>query len=945
MEAANSGGMVWALWITLIAFRHDLLPNGFIPYFRETPCMKVTNPKYSSATFVFILLSFFVLAAPTSATGAELRLPLTVSNTLSQDRWQEPVSSGVPLPEGYNIVGTDNLILTESDGVTEVPAQFRVLSRWGPISNASKPLKWLLVDFHADVPANAKAVYYLKTSAKHQRHKGRSGISTREDSKKIVVDTGPLRFSVSKKRFNLFDEVFILENEDANQRRQIVSSTKANGIVIRRGKKVYSSSFSAPHYVAVEERGALRTVVVVKGRFASEDGTEFVGGDARGKPYEDGRPASQNHPLEYTVRISAYAGKSYAKVVYTLENNGNGYLTYHPINDVFIDANYVVLKPNLSSSTVATADSTSAEMDKSDGLVLVQGHSPRDKNDESKNFCYTITKNQTDVKKGARSAGWLDLSDEQRGITVWIRSFWQKFPKSIEVQNGELKIGILPDNDTEWEKGHYAEGNHYFSGGWHMTNEIFFYFHAHPARAAKSIEVITSLSDPLFASCSPGWFADSKAWGLIGPSGTESADGMTEKALSRYEMFQRMFIDPRVSLEHKSIETLRETRNLGKDHYGWENFGDLAWKWQGGVGPYCALHYDWPYIMWLQFVRTGDERFLGLAQEMTEHSMDMDQIHGFMDDGIWWWEDQGQELKHHKSYIGWGRGISHTWNGGYTLGYLLTGDNRYLNAAQRSANAGRAFWRKAISGQKVKFDQTRSQGWSILMLVNEYRITGDVDNLKQAMAIFSNSLLYTEQLPTSPGSNGKGYILVEKYHADPKMEGKAVVTFLSYPLEPLCELHLEASKAGLDVTELEAYLIRSLNWLRDCAYVGGTTKGAGGYSYLTISYATDPADLTRNNGGTLAHNIHVAGAFGYGCLMLKDKDSSLANAYLDFARQLFKDLMFYRTENHKEKGDYHSPTTLSPISWGWLPTATKEMAWIGRGGQFYLYSEYEISKQ
>src|SRR5438552_18646922 len=122
------------------------------------------------------------------------------------------------------------------------------------------------------------------------------------------------------------------------------------------------------------------------------------------------------------------------------------------------------------------------------------------------------------------------------------------------------------------------------------------------------------------------------------------------------------------------------------------------------------------------------------------------------------------------------------------------------------------------------------------MLINLYRTDGHVEHLKDGLTIFKNSLLYTEQLPTVPGSSGKGFIS----HYDPAdkvYHGTVVITFLIYPLEPLSELHYEASQDGLDVKELEAYLIRSLDWLKNFAYEGGATDKAVGQSPLTHSYA------------------------------------------------------------------------------------------------------------
>jgi hypothetical protein len=410
-------------------------------------------------------------------------------------------------------------------------------------------------------------------------------------------------------------------------------------------------------------------------------------------------------------------------------------------------------------------------------------------------------------------------------------------------------------------------------------------------------------------------------------------------------------IDSGASHDGVDMATMREHRGYPKwscDWYGWEDFGDLMHG--GNPCQPSSLIYDWPYIMWLQYARSGDERFRMLAEEMTDHSRDMDQHHNENDagqgtvaniaDGIWNWEN-GKFRGHHINFNSAGNIVSHTWNGGYALGYLLTGNPTYLEAARRSAMAGWRFWflYKKVDKGPVKYDQTRSQGWTILMLVNLYRITGERDLLEKAMQVFTNSLLYTEQLPDPPGSGGKGYISVGEYY-DKSYIGKVVATFATYHLEPLIELHVEAVRVGIPVDGLERFLFRSVDWLKNYAYVGGKALGPRKYVPLMLSYSTDPVNRTANKGAYVTMNGFVASASAYASLLLKDKDPARAQTYLDFARRLFKDLMFYMDfRGHPSDGSI-DPTLRSKIWWlSVYGVGPKVMGWIGRGGQPYLYVE------
>lgn len=931
--------------------------------------------------FLFLCIITFNRSA---LSETPLYVPLTITNQLDIDRIHEPVTTGIPLPMDLNVTDTRNLKVTSSDGLTASHVQFKVLSRWGELSDKTKPIRWVLVDFRADVPAKGKAIYYLtmvESGAENVLRKVNEleGIFVSEDVEKIIVDTGPMKFTIAKDKFNLFDQVIIKDSNSALEK-EVVSSSLENGIRINKGEMIYRSSLNQPDSVSIEEKGPLRAVIHIRGKYQNEEGDYFVGGDARQKPNKNGGPKAEGHPLEYNVRIHAYKDKNYVKVFYTLENNGNGWGDYYPSNDAFIDGLYLDLTTNLKEPISFVSQSVTDNLSHSDALNLLQTHSVNSKHDESKNFSYDVIKNGKPLFKGERSEGWIDVSDGNLGVTVGVKHFWQNYPKSIEINGNGISLGLLPDYEQMPEKGHYSEGNFYFSGGWHKTHEVLYYFHDAEKVNAEVEKIINSFKTPLVALAPGTWYADTKAWSLVAPRinnddsrkylqhygmlkdtrlSTESDPVKIQReAIERYERMNQIMIDPDISEDNIDLEKIRESRGsfrnikgkgwvdyFDEEYYGWEDFGDLVWRWNQG-GQHSALHYDWPYIMWLQMIRSGDTKYFEIAEEMTRHSVDMDQIHtettGLSSriNGLWWSED----IKgHHKSPKGYALIVSHTWNGGYTLGYLLTGNQRYLEAARRSAKVGRNFWfqKMGVGKKSVIYDQTRSQGWSILMLVNLYKITGDIKLLKDAMTIFTNSLLYMEQLSDLPGSNGEGYITLTQ----PDYKGKVVVTFATYHLEPLCELHYEAKRAGLDVKGLEGFMVRSLNWLKDYAYVGGDRRGDGKYSALTISYSTDPNEPSKNQGGTIAHNIHVAGAFGYGYLMLRKSNPTLAKSYLDFARHLFRDLMFYtQAVSSMTKNDYFNPNIRAPIKYLYFTSATKEMGYIGRGGQFYLNAEYKLQK-
>jgi len=135
------------------------------------------------------------------AARAELNVPLMVVERDGEMRIDQPVTSGVPLPEGaYKDVS--KLRLVDGQG-GEVPCQFTPTVRWF----RDKTVRWVLLDFQASVPGYATRPFFLRDDgpAKPIDHP----LVVQEDAQRIVVTTGPLRFAVRKSGFDLIHEAWL----------------------------------------------------------------------------------------------------------------------------------------------------------------------------------------------------------------------------------------------------------------------------------------------------------------------------------------------------------------------------------------------------------------------------------------------------------------------------------------------------------------------------------------------------------------------------------------------------------------------------------------------------------------------------------------------------------------------------------------------------------------
>ena len=125
---------------------------------------------------------------------------LTVREDAGLERRAWPVTRGIPLPRG-TAADAEALRLQDPRG-RGVPLQGRALSRWPDGS-----IKWVLVDFQAGLPASGEAVYSLCSEVDEDPPAPEHQLEIHEDDGRLVVCTGPLRFSVARQRYGLLQHV------------------------------------------------------------------------------------------------------------------------------------------------------------------------------------------------------------------------------------------------------------------------------------------------------------------------------------------------------------------------------------------------------------------------------------------------------------------------------------------------------------------------------------------------------------------------------------------------------------------------------------------------------------------------------------------------------------------------------------------------------------------
>ena len=109
------------------------------------------------------VLVFALTLSATTAGGQAVTplLELKVLNGADQPRVNEPVSFGIPVMLQNQLYGLDFFQVVDSN-LQPVPRQFKVLTRWdGTRDDVTKPIRWALVSFNANVPPLSSATYYV----------------------------------------------------------------------------------------------------------------------------------------------------------------------------------------------------------------------------------------------------------------------------------------------------------------------------------------------------------------------------------------------------------------------------------------------------------------------------------------------------------------------------------------------------------------------------------------------------------------------------------------------------------------------------------------------------------------------------------------------------------------------------------------------------------------
>ncbi|HOX04849.1 MAG TPA: DUF6288 domain-containing protein [Planctomycetota bacterium] len=671
-------------------------------------------------------------AGPAKPAGAKLWVKLDVAERAGVERFAEPVTGGVPLPEGL-LEDPAKLALLGPDG-KPVPAQFTVANRWYP----GKSAKWVLVDFQASLAAGGKGAYWLTDAAANPAPPAPVAVELKDGV--ATVTTGALKLVVKRSGFNLFDEAWVDETgagkyDEANR---IVKPHTA-------GPWAFSSWASLPAYKAyspandpevtldVEEAGPMRAVLRLSGRNLSKDDKP---GDER--------------LLDFVCRIHCFAGSPLVRVVYTLScRQGKSIAEGVPLDRAWLSMPLVL---DAKTRTWAAglpggkwlgpgapeADKLAPPWRKDiepPGPDVAKFHQP------GLEDCWIVSKASDRIeyhgeffrkreplvgrgkldKAGCQTAGWLDLSDETKGMAAGVKWFWQTWPRAVKADPSAVLVMLHANFESapplvSGPRGPRAN----WYPGMSQTSTSMFYFHG-KRDVPRIVGAYAGLNRPLRPIAPPSWYCEeTQAFGRVASSAKALYDEETAKLVADY--------DARLKATLDHILKFRDVNFGDTDHYGMFNFGDVMdfvksqrsdpgdkhTSWDNG-------YYDFPHAYLLQFARTGDLDFLEAGVEAEQHVGDLDMLCWHPDDKM----TGSNRYCDGTMHIRWAEGgiyASETFNHFKTASHF---ERFYLTGDRRSRETGLLSAGFAMKVNGMGWGEPRSLGHGPLGVLSAWEATGE----------------------------------------------------------------------------------------------------------------------------------------------------------------------------------------------------------------------------
>lgn len=483
-----------------------------------------------------------------------VRVPIGVEEAVGTTRKQWPMRVGVPFAKGHLQKSTP-VQLAAPDGKI-VPIQTRPMGTWPDGS-----IRWLLVDFSADVPANSHVFYTLFTNSKAAPAQA---ALIRQEGDRIIIGSGAN-----------------LHQFSANANGKLLGYFGANDLwwETGTGRRFEFRLQGDEAGVVIEENGPLRAVVKATGWY-------YEVGKAADKPIARGE-----------LRAEYYRGQSFHRLYHTVTYAGD------PWQDTL--GSFGLRFQLAGKGRQATVDVDGKAVSGKDQLSVRQV-------DEN----LALVKNGTQNLTGRHTSGAVSLNAQNGTTAVYLRDAWKMYPKKIEadVAKSTLTFDYWPKEagDMDWkprEDGWISDSAsiNTLAVGVSRTHEFIIDETANPPLTAMA----QRYDEPVLAVVPPRYLCATEALLHLqpyDPTRMPELEQQISETFDSYLLNQELYGWYGV-WKYGSVPNL-----FLKDETRWADFGRYA---------FILNEQDICHLPWLAFLRSGDRKYFNFAEANTKHLLEV----------------------------------------------------------------------------------------------------------------------------------------------------------------------------------------------------------------------------------------------------------------------------------------------------------------------------------
>ena len=588
-----------------------------------------------------------------------------------------PLTTGIPFAKGA--LGPDTPVAICDETGQALPLQTSVME-----THDDGSVRWMLLDFQADLPSLEVSKHTLKLGQKSPEPPASQRIEAKEDGDSLIVDNGLLKIELQRSKCTPLRQVWY--------NGQAISGDESSGgikfaITDAQGNK-YTAANETDVQFEIEEPGPMRMLVRWEGTHRDKQGKGL---------------------FDFLVRLTVYAGQPFVRIDHVFTNR---------LDPEFTDIESIQARLPINAGDKAVyqiSDNNISEgrdyFDAKEPLRLMQ--------DELRHFqiCDSSSKVLRDVaplRAGWRYAkGWVDVSGAERGVMVAAKNFWQNFPKAIAADNDSITYELLPKMDKPYD----------IPRGLAKTHTFFVQFHEGQRESQSRMVMANQLQRwPMPAAPAEYYLQSGQIWDNF---------AFRPKKYPRIEnALRNMFFTDNAHFAYQSSGQSKA--------FGWKHYGDW-WGHQGVDAPttateaddpqtyYMNNEYDTSHVYTMLFLHQHETVMWWEAEAHALHAMDIDTIHHtvYMDHIPDMRHMQGAQWAHCKQHIhtsksGYKKPMmalgSHTFAEGIVDYYHLTGDRRARDIALATGLA------LGLQFQLHRWGLSRNTGWGLLAAGAAYQV-------------------------------------------------------------------------------------------------------------------------------------------------------------------------------------------------------------------------------